>query len=54
MLTTYACKCRSPAFYGPTIILPEVYTFTLVNTGKPALRGHLWDKENGLLRQVTS
>jgi hypothetical protein len=22
-------------------------------TGKPVLRGHLWDKENDLIRQVT-
>jgi len=26
-----------------------------VNTGKPVLRGHLWDKEKGgIIRQVTS
>jgi hypothetical protein len=26
----------------------------ILNVEKPVLRGHLWDKESGLIRQVTS
>jgi hypothetical protein len=29
------------SFYGPT----EVYIFTMINTIKLVLRGHLWNKE---------